>query len=74
MAFKCKISITSSNIAFEQNWKNKNNLTQTIRQKKKSYQKEEEFILQNRNTSIRASWKEERKKKGEERNTWAKKC
>lgn len=35
MAFKYKISITSSNIAFEQNWKNKNNLTQTIRQKKK---------------------------------------
>lgn len=64
MAFKCKISITSSNIAFEQNWKNKNNLTQTIHQKKKSYQKEEEFILQNRNTSIRASWKEERKKRG----------
>lgn len=73
MAFKYKISITSSNIAFEQNWKNKNNLTQTIHQKKKNYQKEEEFILQNRNTSIRASWKEERKKK-KERNTWAKKC
>lgn len=61
MAFKCKISIISSNIAFEQNWKNKNNLTQTIHQKKKSYQKEEEIYLFYR-TETRAFVQAEKKK------------
>lgn len=59
MAFKYKISITSSNIAFEQNWKNKNNLTQTIRQKKKVTKKKKNLFYR---TETRAFVQAEKKK------------
>lgn len=64
MAFKCKISITSSNIAFEQNWKNKNNLTQTIHQKKKKVTKKKKNLFYRTETRafVQAEKKKEKKR------------
>lgn len=64
MAFKCKISITSSNIAFEQNWKNKNNLTQTIRQKKKKLPKRRRIYSTEQKYEHSCKLKRRKKKKG----------
>lgn len=64
MAFKYKISITSSNIAFEQNWKNKNNLTQTIRQKKKKLPKRRRIYSTEQKHEHSCKLKRRKKKKG----------
>lgn len=64
MAFKCKISITSSNIAFEQNWKNKNNLTQTIRQKKKKVTKKKKNLFYRTETRAFVQAEKKKEKKG----------
>lgn len=64
MAFKCKISITSSNIAFEQNRKNKNNLTQTIHQKKKKLPKRRRIYSTEQKHEHSCKLKRRKKKKG----------